>query len=1049
MEDPNLIAILIPADNFNLAENAFRGGNNRQRCLPPTEKEGSAISSRDATPVCEPFQNGYEDYDNQGNTHRIRLTFDPEPKDPSKGYAFGTDQQKCDVQLAHRGVRSTSGVHFHITFDIFHGERRLVLKDSSTNGTAVSYNRQAEEEVRHYFPWILNLEKQNGEWEIKVHVRGLIFKVQLASHRTCEAEYKKNVDAFLKFSQTTNPPLGGLSIDSHMTGVAPSQSRTPGQRPVYIHEEPLGNGSYGQVDRVIDISTGAIYAHKTFHEPLWATDKERRRHQRKEWLDEIRREIRIMMEHPHEHIVPLLDFQEDPRPFFVMPFLPLGNLNQVHHKTPLAERETIELLFQGLTVLEHLHSRGVAHRDLKPENILVERRSPLHLQFADFGLASDQLDLKTFCGTEQYSAPEIYTGENYTTAVDIWSLGVIVLEYVYGLPTLRTQARMNGKAVLREHGLAWCCRLVEYANDWDSDSLINLLTTEMLQMDAGQRLSARNCLTRAHERGLFDDSSAGVGRTTPTRPMVLTSGMRNEEEAPTIIMGALWDAERKGSNHDGDRQAGGSAFERPSATSTSKGAPRLRMEPSEAVSDLLSGHLRSSLEPSCPLEARSIRRGSKRHRSPAVSSPGQLSDKSQVKRRPAEARFTEARESCVSKLSPLLDSTDEVVKANAEHLQMMIEGQVVLMRDVDCTINATQIIKLTGKTKDKRDQILRRLKTTKKVVLRPARGTYGAPNTWVSIQDGKELCVELGLAGKLQPLLDHGLSLRQDRSSGKSLVGRKPVLRDPANGPEESPPFMEVIAGPRPVLVRKSDWRINATRIANQVMKRPTTDRLRRSLNSSSYDIVGGRYAGTYVDFDLGIKYCRELGLNDLANQLLHLRRTENEGAVDVQQDAIASPVLENPADLPHAVPVSSQSVNSDPVRAPAMAGRSCSKGLSSSDGSVDAGDEENSTAKFFSEESCLPMGTNVTRSHARESNESNGAVSSRQSHDEAEKNQPEHMGGNPSRKTPSYYSDRDFVARNSQLQEVKLGLQTPSRASSRYGSPMAWPRGLGFDEHQ
>lgn len=346
-----------------------------------------------------------------------------------------------------------------------------------------------------------------------------------------------------------------------------------------------------------------------------------------------------------------------------MPFLPLGNLNQVHHKTPLAERETIELLFQGLTVLEHLHSRGVAHRDLKPENILVERRSPLHLQFADFGLASDQLDLKTFCGTEQYSAPEIYTGENYTTAVDIWSLGVIVLEYVYGLPTLRTQARMNGKAVLREHGLAWCCRLVEYANDWDSDSLINLLTTEMLQMDAGQRLSARNCLTRAHERGLFDDSSAGVGRTTPTRPMVLTSGMRNEEEAPTIIMGALWDAERKGSNHDGDRQAGGSAFERPSATSTSKGAPRLRMEPSEAVSDLLSGHLRSSLEPSCPLEARSIRRGSKRHRSPAVSSPGQLSDKSQVKRRPAEARFTEARESCVSKLSPLLDSTDEVCSA--------------------------------------------------------------------------------------------------------------------------------------------------------------------------------------------------------------------------------------------------------------------------------------------------------------------------------------------------------------------------------------------------
>ncbi|KAL8833850.1 MAG: hypothetical protein Q9176_007768 [Flavoplaca citrina] len=244
MDDPNLIAILIPADNFNLAENASRGGNSRQRCLPPTEKKEPTISSREATPVCEPFQNDHENHDNQENTHRIRLTFDPKPKDPTKGYAFGTDQQKCDVLLASRGERGTSGVHFHITFDVIHGERSLVLRDSSTNGTAVTYNGQAEEDVRHDFSWILNLEKKNGEREIKVHVRGLIFKVQLACHRTCEAEYEANVDEFLKSSQTADPPLDGLSIDSHMTGVAPSQSRTPGQRPVYIHEEPLGNGLY-------------------------------------------------------------------------------------------------------------------------------------------------------------------------------------------------------------------------------------------------------------------------------------------------------------------------------------------------------------------------------------------------------------------------------------------------------------------------------------------------------------------------------------------------------------------------------------------------------------------------------------------------------------------------------------------------------------------------------------------------------------------------------------------------------------------------------------
>lgn len=46
----------------------------------------------------------------------------------------------------------------------------------------------------------------------------------------------------------------------------------------------------------------------------------------------------------------------------------------------------------------------------------------------EFGLANDQPDLRAFCGPVQYAALEIFTGGRYTTAVDIWSLGVIVLE---------------------------------------------------------------------------------------------------------------------------------------------------------------------------------------------------------------------------------------------------------------------------------------------------------------------------------------------------------------------------------------------------------------------------------------------------------------------------------------------------------------------------------------------------------------------------------------------------------------------------------------------
>lgn len=53
MEDPNLIATLIPVDKRKLTENAFRLEKNEERYLPPTRgiAEGPTISSREATPA--------------------------------------------------------------------------------------------------------------------------------------------------------------------------------------------------------------------------------------------------------------------------------------------------------------------------------------------------------------------------------------------------------------------------------------------------------------------------------------------------------------------------------------------------------------------------------------------------------------------------------------------------------------------------------------------------------------------------------------------------------------------------------------------------------------------------------------------------------------------------------------------------------------------------------------------------------------------------------------------------------------------------------------
>ena len=143
------------------------------------------------------------------------------------------------------------------------------------------------------------------------------------------------------------------------------------------------------------------------------------------------------------------------------------------------------ILCQSLDALTSVHENGIVHRDIKPENILVQSRNPLHIKFADFGLSKATADLKTFCGTHLYAAPEIYTtprGTYYKKACDIWSLGVVVFKYAYGaLPKSKSK------------GLRWCRKIIKQVNDRDSDGLIDFLSAAMLVIEPNRRLPAREC----------------------------------------------------------------------------------------------------------------------------------------------------------------------------------------------------------------------------------------------------------------------------------------------------------------------------------------------------------------------------------------------------------------------------------------------------------------------------------------------------------------------------------------------------------------------------
>ena len=259
------------------------------------------------------------------------------------------------------------------------------------------------------------------------------------------------------------------------------------------------------------------------------------------------------------------------------------------------------------------------------------------------------------------------------------------------------------------------------------------------------------------------------------------------------------------------------------------------------------------------------------------------------------------------------------------------------------------------------------------------------------------------------------------------------------NEPEElQSPFIEIIYDSRPLVIRKSDWRINCTHITNQIAGRSIKPKLIPDLPDNAYDFVQGssEYQGTYIDFNDGIELCNKYGLHPLAIQLIELKRMGNERAAEVRQDHATTLVLENLVDEPHAALVTPRLANSYHIQSPIVAGKSSSKHPPEPEDFTVAGDTRTSKSEGSEEDddSCKEddessVDTNVTQLHAPELNESDDEVTLRQSKDDTETNDDQRI----ERRT-SYYSYGDFEPRNSELKEVKVGLQTPSKTSSRYG---------------
>lgn len=240
------------------AERAWNRPENGNRCEPAPESDGEIVDipSRGTTPAVTE--------QDETPASRIHLTFTKKPKSLEKGFVFGSDPKTCDVLLGAWAAGFTRE-HFRITFNT-RGD--IILEDISQGVTSVSYNGE-KPSGRNQFTWILFERYKNIRVTLNEEKKNkLVFKVEQPENREfCEVEYKAHRDAYLEERRNATPSLSRLGIESKESVVSPKQ-------PIHLQEEELGRGSFGTVHKVVNVSTGDVYAGKTFHGGNWKEEVE-------------------------------------------------------------------------------------------------------------------------------------------------------------------------------------------------------------------------------------------------------------------------------------------------------------------------------------------------------------------------------------------------------------------------------------------------------------------------------------------------------------------------------------------------------------------------------------------------------------------------------------------------------------------------------------------------------------------------------------------------------------------------------------------------------
>ena len=190
---------------------------------------------------------------------------------------------------------------------------------------------------------------------------------------------------------------------------------------------PLGRGKFGDVYLARERKSKFVVAIKAIKKSQLL--KAGVEHQ-------LRREIEIQSHLRQKNILRMYGyFYDDKRIFLILEFAPGGELyKQLTARVRFSEATTAKYILDLSRAFSYCHAKHVIHRDIKPENLLIGQKGDIKI--ADFGWSVHAPTSRrtTLCGTLDYLPPEMVEGREHDETADVWSLGVLMYEFLVGSP---------------------------------------------------------------------------------------------------------------------------------------------------------------------------------------------------------------------------------------------------------------------------------------------------------------------------------------------------------------------------------------------------------------------------------------------------------------------------------------------------------------------------------------------------------------------------------------------------------------------------------------